>query len=60
MKEETKAQIAAYNARTGVNQIRKKWMEEYPDNIDQSCYALVINLLDALMTAVRLSAGVEE
>ena len=60
MIEETAASKASYKARQKVNEFRKMWMEEYPDNVGQTYYNLAMNLLDALQTVVRLSAEVTE
>ena len=60
MSEETKAKSAAYDARQKINEFRKIWMSDYPDNIDQTYYNLAMNLLDALQTVVRLAGEVTE
>ena len=60
MTEDTAAKKASYNARQKVNEFRKIWMEQYPDNVDQTYYNLAMGLLDALQTVVRLSAEVTE
>ena len=60
MNEETAAAKASYSARQKVNEFRRIWMEQYPDNVDQTYYNLAMNLLDSLQTVVRLSAGVTE
>lgn len=60
MIEDTAAKKAVYEARQKINDLRKVWMEKYPDSIDQTFYNLVISHIDILMTLIRLSADVEE
>ena len=50
----------SFQTRQKVIELRKFWMEQYPDYIDQTFYHLAMNLLDSLQVVVRLSAGVEE
>jgi len=50
----------SFDACQKIIEFRKLWIEQYPDYIDQSYYNLAMNLLDVMLTVVRLSAGVEE
>lgn len=49
-----------FSARQKVCELRKLWLEQYPDYIDQTYYNLAMHLLDSLQTVIRLSAKVEE
>lgn len=60
MTEELTAKKAYYSARTKVNELRRLWMNEYPETVDQSCYNLVMHLIDSLETAARLAGDVTE
>ena len=59
MIEDTAAKKTYYDARTKLNELRNV-MYDYPTDVDQSCYNLVMHLLDALYTAVRLAGDVTE
>ena len=60
MIEDTAAKKAYYQARQKLNDLRRVMAEDYPTNVDQSCYNLVMNLLESLQTAIRLAGEVEE
>ena len=60
MIEDTKAKKAYYAARQKLNDLRRTMAEDYPTDVDQSCYNLVMNLLESLQTAIRLAGEVEE
>lgn len=60
MSDETKAEKASREAKNKVQELWKIWVEQYPDNIDQTYYHLVISHIEILKTLLRLSAGVIE
>ena len=51
---------ATFKAILKVIELRKIWMEEYPDCVDQTLYNIVMEQLDILLSLIRLSAKVEE
>ena len=51
---------ATFKAILKVIELRKIWMEEYPDCVDQTLYNIVMEQLDILLSIIRLSAKVEE
>jgi hypothetical protein len=59
MIEDTAAKKTSYEARMKLTELRNV-MYDYPTNVDQSCYNLVMHLLDALQTAIRLAGEVKE
>lgn len=60
MIEETAAKKASYDARQKVSELRVLMSKDYPDDVDQTYYSLIMNQIDTLMVLIRLAGEVEE
>lgn len=60
MIEETAAKKASYDARQKVSELRQLMAKDYPDNVDQTYYNLIMNQIDTLFILIRLAGEVEK
>ena len=60
MIEETAAKKASYDARQKVSELRQLMSKDYPDDVDQTYYHLIMSQIDTLLVLTRLAGEVEE